>query len=132
MFSSKLFVFVIGENQSEFLVHAGIIAKQSKALDALINGPMAEASRGKAILDDVQADTFERFCQFAYAGNYTTPTYKSVELPSSIDKSKHVEIALDPETDSESVAVKEPEADQFGIQSSKKLKKPSKFCLKKL
>ena len=88
MFSSKPFVFVIGESQTEFLVHAGIIAKQSKALDVLINGPMAEASGGKAILDDVQTDTFERFCQFAYTGNYTTPASRLVEDSPPINKRK--------------------------------------------
>jgi hypothetical protein len=84
VFSSKQFVFFVGENQAAITVHGAVIAKQSKALDTLINGSMAEASDGKANFDDVQEDTFVRFCQFAYTGNYTTPefTHKpAVESP---------------------------------------------------
>jgi hypothetical protein len=88
-FSSKQFVFVVGEGQTEFSVHAAVISKQSKALDVLINGPMAEASDGKAIFEDIQEDTFIRFCQFAYTGNYTTPefTYKPAVEPLDISPS---------------------------------------------
>jgi hypothetical protein len=53
VFSSKQFVFVVGESQTAFAIHAAAIAKQSKALDVLINGPMAEASNGKAIFEDI-------------------------------------------------------------------------------
>lgn len=84
VFRSKQFVFLIGELQAEFTVHAAIIAKQSKALDALINGSMKEAFSGKAIFEDIAEDTFIRFCQFAYTGDYTTPDFihiPAVELP---------------------------------------------------
>lgn len=73
VFRSKQFLFVVGKDQTEFAVHSAIIAKQSKALDVLINGPMAEASDGRAVLKDVDEDTFIRFCQFAYTGDYVTP-----------------------------------------------------------
>ena len=84
LFSSKHFIFVVGESQAAFTVHAAAIAKQSPALNILINGAMAEASDGKAKFEDVQEDTFVRFCQFAYTGDYTTPVFihnPDVELP---------------------------------------------------
>jgi hypothetical protein len=70
VFKSKQFTFVVGENQTAITVHAAIIAKQSKELDVLINGSMREASDGKAIFEDIQEDTFIRFCQFAYTGDH--------------------------------------------------------------
>jgi hypothetical protein len=36
---------------------------------------MAEASAGRANFEDVREDTFVRFCQFAYTGEYTTPDF---------------------------------------------------------
>lgn len=36
----------------------------------MINGPMLEASKGVAILEDVDEDTFARYCQWAYDGDY--------------------------------------------------------------
>jgi hypothetical protein len=95
-FNSKQFVFVIGESQVAFTVHAAVIAKQSKALDVLINGPMAEASDGKAIFEDIQEDTFLRFCQFAYTGNYTTPEF--THNPAVEDISPSVAISYDAST----------------------------------
>ena len=65
MFTSPQFTFGIGEDNVEVTVHAAVIAKQSPALDALINGPMKEAQTGVARLEDVQEDTFVRVCQFA-------------------------------------------------------------------
>ncbi|TVY13941.1 hypothetical protein LARI1_G007588 [Lachnellula arida] len=84
VFRSKQFVFVVGENQAAFTVHAAVIAKQSKALDVLLNGSMGEASEGKATFEDVEEDTFTRFCQFAYTGDYTAPDFTHIptsELP---------------------------------------------------
>lgn len=71
-------MFVVSENEAEFSVHATIIAKQSKALDVLINGSMGEAIAGKVIFGDVEEETFTRFCQFAYTGNYTTPKFTRI------------------------------------------------------
>jgi tRNA-dihydrouridine synthase len=39
-----------------------IIANQSKELDVLINGSIREASKGKAIIEDIKEDTFILFC----------------------------------------------------------------------
>ncbi len=64
-------------------------AKQSKALDVLINRSMGEASERKAIIKDIEEDTFILFCQFAYTEDYTTPNFTHVpttELPYIVDR----------------------------------------------
>lgn len=75
VFRSRQFVFVVGESGTEFSVHADVIANQSKALKALVSGEMAEASDGRAIFEDLDENTFIRFCQFAYTGDYTPPEF---------------------------------------------------------
>ncbi|TAQ86314.1 hypothetical protein B7494_g5361 [Chlorociboria aeruginascens] len=146
VFRSKQFVFIVGENQAAFTAHAAIIAKQSKALDVLINGSMGEASEGKAIIKDIEEDTFMRFCQFAYTGDYTTPDFTHIpttELPYIADRDEPVvepvvELELEPEPVEEEPAPEpepEPEPvdgfDSWGLGSRKvkKQKKPSKGIL---
>jgi hypothetical protein len=65
----------VGEEKKAITVHAEVIAKQSPALNALINGNMVEAKTGETPFDDVLEDTFVRFCQFAYTGDYETPSF---------------------------------------------------------
>lgn len=144
VFRSKQFVFIVGENQAAIPVHAAAIAKQSKALDILINGPMGEASEGKAIFKDVEEDTFIRFCQFAYTGDYTTPDFThtpTIELgdispPVAIlykasttdrDETKSIEAEPEPERDAATVA----DFDPWGStnKKAKNPKKPSKGSL---
>jgi hypothetical protein len=36
---------------------------------------MLEAENGESVLDDVSEDTFIRLCQFAYTGDYETPSF---------------------------------------------------------
>jgi hypothetical protein len=81
VFTSKMFIFAIGVDRKPITVHAEAIAKQSKALHALINGDMAEAHSCRVDLDDVDEDTFIRFCQFAYTGEYETPAFTHVSAP---------------------------------------------------
>lgn len=128
VFRSKPFLFLIGEDQSEYHVQAGIIAQQSKALKALVSGTMSEASEGKATFEDVTNDTFERFCQFAYTGDYTTPEFKTAVLPPSDEASKRIETKVV----SMVLPVVEPHESQLledtwgGLAVPKKSKKTSK------
>ncbi len=48
-----------------------------------MNGPMTEAQKRLATLDDVREDTFSLFCQFAYIGDYETPSCDNLENASS-------------------------------------------------
>ena len=84
VFTSKLFTFVIGPEKKAITLHAEAIAKQSPALHALINGNMKEADSGETTFDDVSEETFIRFCQFAYSGDYETPVFTlEPKVPSS-------------------------------------------------
>lgn len=77
-------MFIVGKNQAAITAHAAVNAKQSKALDVLINRSMREASEGKATFKDIEENTFIRFCQFTYTGDYTTPDFThvpTIELP---------------------------------------------------
>ncbi|PVH68020.1 hypothetical protein DL98DRAFT_241267 [Cadophora sp. DSE1049] len=133
VFRSKQFLFIVGEVQAEFTVHAAIIAKQSRALDALINGSMTEASDGKAIFEDIEEDTFIRFCQFAYTGDYTTPYFThipAIELPDIAPPTILHDTDRDEPVVDVTVADEPSVPDNFGWgtpgQKPKKPKKPSK------
>lgn len=47
-----------------------------------MNGSMREAIGGVAILEEVDEQTFVRFCEYAYMGDYT-PAQQQIVLPSS-------------------------------------------------
>jgi hypothetical protein len=75
--NSRLFKFIVGETidgiPTEFSVHEGAIAQLSKPLHSLVKGGLSEAQAGCAIWKDVNKETFERFVQFAYTGDYSIP-----------------------------------------------------------
>ncbi|KAL5412518.1 hypothetical protein PMIN04_009820 [Paraphaeosphaeria minitans] len=70
---TKQFTFLIGPEQTPIVVHAGAIASLSKPLDRLVNGGMLEAQENVARFPELQAQDFERICEFSYCGNYTIP-----------------------------------------------------------
>jgi hypothetical protein len=64
---------------------------------------MGEASEGKAIIKDIEEDTFILFCQCAYTGDYTTPDFTHIpttELPYIADRDEPV---VEPEPEPEPV-----------------------------
>ncbi|RYP66175.1 hypothetical protein DL771_007951 [Monosporascus sp. 5C6A] len=81
--ASKLFRFLVGPERKEFVVHSLALSRLSRALDALVNGKMSEACEGTAVWDDMDPDTFVRFTEFAYSGDYTTP---EIELRTEPDE----------------------------------------------
>ena len=52
----------------------------------MINGEMAEAQRGFAILDDVDEETIRRFIEWAYKGYYTAATFRQALLEQAPEK----------------------------------------------
>jgi hypothetical protein len=137
VFTSPQFIFGIGENNVKVTVHGAVIAKQSQALDALINGPIEEAQTRTARLEDVLEDTFVRVCQFAYTGDYETPVFiqrPDAGLDSSIPISPPPVTYIDANELGKTVggpellAELEPESDErsWGFNPSKKIKKLSK------
>ena len=75
--NSRLFKFIVGENcdgiPTEFSVHEEAIAQLSKPLQTLVKGDLSEAQAGCTIWKDVSKETFERFVQVAYTGDYSIP-----------------------------------------------------------
>lgn len=47
------------------------VSLHSKALSAMMTGGMEEASKGQAVMEDVEEPIWERFSQYAYGGDYT-------------------------------------------------------------
>lgn len=55
------------------------MAEQSPALRALVSGFMEEAQIGTAIWEKVDEETFSRFAEFVYTGDYPPPSWNTVE-----------------------------------------------------
>lgn len=68
--SPRLFRFLVGPDKQEFFIHASLVASQSKVLDSLVNGAMKEAEDGCTAWENVSEDTFVRFGQYIYTGDY--------------------------------------------------------------
>ena len=58
---------------TEFFVHEEAIARLSKPLNTLLRGDMQESHEGCVKWEEVSKETFERFVQFAYTGDYAAP-----------------------------------------------------------
>jgi len=75
--NSKPLKFVVGEEvdgrPSEFFVHEEAIAQLSKPLYTLTKKASSEAQDGSIVWKDVSKETFERFSQFSYVGDYSIP-----------------------------------------------------------
>ena len=60
--------------ETEFSIHEEAVAQLSDPLEAMMKGgKFAESEAGCTTWKDVKKETFERFIQFAYMGDYTTP-----------------------------------------------------------
>ncbi|KAI1960267.1 hypothetical protein LOZ58_003989 [Ophidiomyces ophidiicola] len=70
LLSSAPFQFLIGPEKRRYAIHAALIVEQSEPLGALISGGMAEAREGCAWLEDTDPQTFARFGQYLYTGDY--------------------------------------------------------------
>lgn len=57
------------------MIHANAVAALSSTLNNLINGGMAESQENRVVWEDVRVDTFLLFIQFAYQGQYTSPSH---------------------------------------------------------
>ena len=55
----------------------------------MIHGPMAEAQKGFAILEDVDEATFIRFIEWAHKGYYTAAKFVQVESPCASGEDSH-------------------------------------------
>lgn len=60
----------------------------SAPLAALMNGLMPEATDGIATLEDIDEQTFVRFCEYAYMGDYTPAQRQLVLAASQVDRAE--------------------------------------------
>lgn len=63
----------IDGSPSEFQVHEQANAQLSAPLHTLTTGELSEAQDARTAWKEVSKDTFERFVQFAYSGDYSIP-----------------------------------------------------------
>lgn len=84
-----MFTFLVGEEQVSMMIHIALVAEQSPVLESLVNGSMQEATSGIVIWKDVEEDTFGRFAQFVYTGDYDAPSHTTMgdHLP-TLDKAE--------------------------------------------
>ncbi|KAL2036743.1 hypothetical protein N7G274_010538 [Stereocaulon virgatum] len=75
IYASTPFKFII--DGKPLYIHAALVSRNSKPLGRLINGPMAEAQQGFAVIDDVDEGTFVRFIQWAYNGYYDAAKHEN-------------------------------------------------------
>ncbi|KAG5753345.1 hypothetical protein H9Q70_004014 [Fusarium xylarioides] len=71
--TSKVFVFIVGPDHTEFTIHAALVAKLSPVLNVLVNGPFKEALEQRVEWTDLEEAVFLSFWEFAYSGDYTNP-----------------------------------------------------------
>ncbi|KAF5978835.1 btb poz fold [Fusarium coicis] len=71
--TSQPFRFLIGSLQTEYTIHSALVAHQSPALDAMVNGKFQESRECAVKWDDVDEIVFNSFWQFVYTGDYDTP-----------------------------------------------------------
>lgn len=68
--SSSPFRFIVGPDKLEYSIHAALVAEQSPALNALVNGGLKESVEQCVVWQEVDKDTFIRFAQYLYTGDY--------------------------------------------------------------
>ncbi len=66
------------------------MSRHFNPLDCMINGQMAEAQKGFAVLEEVDEGTFERFIEWAYKGYYTAANFdlEASSPPSPVPSNK--------------------------------------------
>ena len=92
LLGSRTFQFLVGpdgQDRTLFTIHTAVAETLSAPLATLMNGSMREAIGGVATLKEVDEQTFLRFCEYAYMGDYT-PAQQQIVLPSpKLDKGEY-------------------------------------------
>ena len=84
--ASKPFRFFVGLHKREFTIHSALIAHQSPALDKLVSGEFAEAQKYEATWESVDEQTFIRFVEYAYTGDYNEEEPKTLPESAVLDE----------------------------------------------
>ncbi|KAF2741392.1 hypothetical protein EJ04DRAFT_3131 [Polyplosphaeria fusca] len=72
---SERLTFYIGQERKSVSAHAAAIASLSRPLYVLIYGSMSEAQTKCVDIPYIEFDDFARFCEFAYKGDYMSPSW---------------------------------------------------------
>lgn len=78
---SKIFKFLVGPNEKEFIVHEAVLHELSEPLRVLLGGPFKEARESTVAWPDVDENTFVRFVEWAYTGSYHVARPQIVSNP---------------------------------------------------
>jgi len=100
------------------VVHEQALADQSVALSILMQGKMSESLAGEATWQDVDQETFIRFTQFAYTGDYSVPVMIAKVSDQGFRFTSSLE--TEPEPVPESAPAPAPEEVDFGWRLKKK------------
>ncbi|CEJ82750.1 hypothetical protein VHEMI02798 [[Torrubiella] hemipterigena] len=68
--SSRPFKFLVGPDKIEYTIHGALVAHQSRALHTLVYGGLKESQEQCVEWAEVDPDTFIRFAQYLYTGDY--------------------------------------------------------------
>jgi hypothetical protein len=79
LIGSNTFRFLVGPDQTPCNIHAELAIHLSPVFSTLIAGHMSESLQQCAVLGDIDADIFLRFCEFAYTGDYPVPEAIAIE-----------------------------------------------------
>jgi hypothetical protein len=93
------------------MVHEEALADQSTALTRLMRGEMSESLAGETKWKDVDKETFIRFTQFAYTGDYSVPTMIAKPSDQVLPQDPHEEMLM--VVEEPPVAAEEPAPQQF-------------------
>ncbi|KAI1267757.1 hypothetical protein F5Y18DRAFT_443537 [Xylariaceae sp. FL1019] len=84
--TSEPFTILVGPDRKVFMMHKELLAAMSKPLNALVAGGMKESRERCAEWPEMDEETFIRFCEFAYTGDY------KVAKPKVIDKRERTDV----------------------------------------
>ncbi|UKZ96852.1 uncharacterized protein TrAFT101_011629 [Trichoderma asperellum] len=82
--SSPPFTFVVGPDEKEHTIHSALVAHQSEALNALINGGMKESIERRVIWKEISEEVFIDFSQYVYTGDYDGAKPSKREVPGRV------------------------------------------------
>ncbi|KAK0386910.1 hypothetical protein NLU13_5223 [Sarocladium strictum] len=90
--------FLVGPSEKEFTIHCGSLKGLSQYFCALVEGQIREASEGVVKWPHVDNDTFSRFAEFVYTGEYNNPQIyrrsSRTRVPSHDDLVAHLRLAV--------------------------------------
>ncbi|KAF2084912.1 hypothetical protein K490DRAFT_68327 [Saccharata proteae CBS 121410] len=79
VFCSGVFAFDVGPSKTRFHLHTKLVAWHSEPLSAMMSNGMKETQDRVAVLEHVNADTFARFAEYVYAGDYSAAAPVKIE-----------------------------------------------------